>query len=591
MKRDSSIQARINDKNAAAVHALSSRKRAMLQKKLTKKDMVNGHHLIAKSLKRLGVTHIYGLSGTPIGETLSECAKVGIRSIGVRHQQAGVMMATAQNYIAGCLTAVTAVSAGPGITNTVTGILVAKDNCWPLVVLGGRRSLRMQGMGSFQDLDAIPIFQSITKWSVLIEKTESLGEVLDRAFFIATSGRPGPVYLDIPEEVLTGTASGSNSTFAERYRSPSIDGNAIERAAQILLEAQRPGIILGKGVRWSEPYEELRQLVDIFGIPFITSPMGQGYLPDDHPLCHNVSRGLFQSKADVILSVGVRLNWTFRFGTELARDVKLIQIDIDDQEIGVNVTPTVGITGDVKEVLRRIILCMNAKVSGHPKAGRLAPWTSMLSEKRKNKLDVLRSKMVDNALPMSPHRMMREIRDFLPRDAICVLDGNISMAAAQEVLPSYLPASRLTAGSNGCMGVGIPFGIGAKLRHPDRMVVIICGDAALGFNVMEMETAVRHRIPIIVVVVNNDGISGATVQKKLYPPDHERVTMFQPGIRYDQIMARLGGHPEFVGSPNELAPALERAAASGSAACINVRVDPNATYPVETDYCDREAMH
>ncbi len=177
--------------------------------------------------------------------------------------------------------------------------------------------------------------------------------------------------------------------------------------------------------------------------------------------------------------------------------------------------------------------------------------------------------------------MIKEIRDFLPRDALCILDDNVIMAVAQRTLPSYVPAFRLTAGSNGCMGVGIPFGIGAKLSHPDRLVIVICGDTAFGFNAMEMETAVRHRVPVIVVVANNEGISGALRQKTLFPSHHERVTMFQPAIPYEAIMHALGGHSEFVEHPKQLKPALERAVASGTAACINVRVDPEAAYPTE----------
>jgi thiamine pyrophosphate-dependent acetolactate synthase large subunit-like protein len=175
--------------------------------------------------------------------------------------------------------------------------------------------------------------------------------------------------------------------------------------------------------------------------------------------------------------------------------------------------------------------------------------------------------------------MLKEIRDFLPRDAITVLDGDVVMAPAQQVLQSYLPASRFTAGSNGCPGVGIPFGIGAKLAQSSRLVTVVCGDTAFGFNAMEMETAVRHKIPIVVVVVNNDGNCGALTQEANSFPLCERVTTFQPDIRYEAIMRAFGGYAEFVERPEQLRPALKRAVASSTAACINVKVDPNAPYP------------
>ena len=535
----------------------------------------DGHALVAQSLKALGVTHVYCVSGTPVRETFAYCAKAGIQPIGVRHQQAGVMMAIAQNYVSGRLTAVALLSAGPAVTNAVTSVLVAHDNCWPVVLIGGRRPLSMSGMGSFQDLDAIPLFQSITKWSALVESTASIPDYLERACRIAMSGRPGPVYLDIPEDVLTGFVHSHELPAFDRTRAPLPGEDAMAHAARILNPAFRPGLIIGKGIRWSEPYEELARLVDDSGMAFITSPMGRGYLPDDHPLCYNAARGVLQSTADVLLIIGARLDWTFRFGAEIAPGAQIIQVDVHEPEIGVNVRPTVGIVGDAKEVLRqlmpRLTLARNRE--------KFSLWHLVLNQARETKLRHWNGLMNSDAVPMSPYRMLKEIREFLPRDAICVLDGNIFMAAAQQVLPSFLPASRFTAGTNGCMGVGVPFGIGAKLARPDRLVTVICGDTAFAFNAMDMETAVRHKVPIIIVVVNNEGNGGAGVQVSLFPEGYQRVTMFQPDIHYEEIMRAFGGYAEHVESPAELAPALERAVRSNEAACINVKVDPYAPYP------------
>ena len=539
-------------------------------------EAVDGHTLMVKSLKSLGVTHVYSISGTPIRETLGACVGVGIRPIGVHNQQAGVMMAIAQNYVAGRLSAVALLSAGPAITNAVTSVLVARDNCWPVVVLGSRRPLSMKGMGAFQDLDAVPIFRSITKWSALIESTSSVPAHLEEAFRIAVDGRCGPVYLDIPEDVLTGLVRSYELPRLRDPKPPFVDENAIFRSAEILYQARRPGMIIGKGIRWAEPFMELQRLAGEFGIPFITSPMGRGFLPDDHPLCCNAVRGIFQSQADVVLVVGARLDWTFRFGSEFAPDVKIIQVDIHQPQIGVNIAPTVGITGDAKDVLARIVTHLEEKPA---RKERLSPWHVMLARARASKLRQWDDLMDGEAIPMSPYRMLKEVRQFLPREAVCILDGNVFMAAAQQVVPSYLPLTRFTAGSNGCMGVGIPFALGAKMARPEKLVVIICGDTAFGFNAMEMETAVRHRIPIIVVVVNNDGNGGSLQQKALYPPKYERVTMFQPNIRYEEIMRAFGGFGEFVERPEQVRPALERAVLCGVAACINVKVDPDAPYP------------
>ncbi|MEO6162895.1 MAG: thiamine pyrophosphate-dependent enzyme [Candidatus Binatia bacterium] len=195
---------------------------------------------------------------------------------------------------------------------------------------------------------------------------------------------------------------------------------------------------------------------------------------------------------------------------------------------------------------------------------------------REPKLDI---QMRSATLPMSPQRMFKEIKDFLPRDAICILDGNVSMAAGQRVLPAYLPASRFTAGNNGCMGVGVPYAVGAKIAQPDRLVIAVCGDMGFALSAMDMETAVRHRIPVVVVVANNEGGTGAITQNTFFPNSEERITMFQPDIHYDNIMLAFGGHAEYVDRPEQLRPALERSVASGKAACINVKIDPFFAYP------------
>ena len=575
MKRQISGQNNSNDL-AHRIAALEPDKRTALRQNLDRKR-VDGHSLVAQSLKRLGITHVYCVSGTPIRETFVKCGELGIRLIGVRHQQAGVLMALAQNYVCGRLTAVSILSAGPAVTNAATSILVARDNCWPVIVLGGRRPLSMQRMGSFQDLDSIPVYKSITKWSALVESVSSIPAYLERAFRIASSGRSGPVYLDLPEDVLSETVIPSELDFRSHDDSPIPDARAVSEAAALLLSAKRPAIIIGKGIRWSEPYDEIECLVTEYGIPFMTSPMGRGYLPDDHLLCYNHARRVLLGDADVVLLAGARLDWSFRFGSEFAPDVKVIQIDIDPSEIGINKTAKVGIVGDVKDVLHEITAEMKRN-QNRCKRHDLALWQKTLREERESKRRRIDSALDSDSLPMAPHRMLREIRDFLPRDAICILDGNISMAAAQQVLPAYLPASRITAGSNGCMGVGIPFGVGAKLARPDNAVVVICGDTAFAFNAMEMETAVRHGIAIIIIVVNNEGNCGALMQKS-FPAGGERITMFQPGIRYESIMGAFGGQAEFVDHPEQLQPALKRAMASGKPACINVQVDPYAPYP------------
>ncbi|MBA2350594.1 MAG: thiamine pyrophosphate-binding protein [Burkholderiales bacterium] len=553
-------------------------RRILLAQKL-KAGQVDGHSLVALGLRRLGVTHVYGISGTPVHETLAECAKSGLRVVGVRHQQAAAMMAAAQNYVSGRLVAAVILSAGPAITNAATGILVAFDNGWPLLVLGGRRPLHMREMGSFQELDGVAIFRSITKFAGLIDATGKIPESLAHACHVASSGAPGPVYLDVTEEAL------QKSAIAEQVNWPQlqvwaqpIDAVALAQAADILTNAERPAVIIGDGVRWSEPFAELEQLIARLNAPFITSPMARGFLPDDHPLCFNAARSLLLATADVVLALGAKLDWTFRYGAEIARGAKLIRLGIAREHIDLNVQPTVGAVGDIKRSLQHLLSKLDQRL-GKPHVANDG-WRASLAAKREASFDRWKAPAQCDLHLMTPQHLILQIRDAIPRDAICVIDGNVIMETAQQLLPNYRPVSRFTPGANGCMGTGVPFGIGAKVACPERPVVVISGDLAFGLSVMEMETAVRLNIPIIVIIANNDGNAGAIFQQKFYGDAHpDRVTMFAPDIRYDQIAKVFGGHAEHVERIEQLRPAFERALASGRPACINVKVDQYSPLP------------
>jgi len=540
---------------------------------------VNGHEILAKTLKLLGITHVFSISGSPIKETLPACSQADIRVIGVHHQQAGAFMALAHNYVSGRSTAVVILSAGPAVTNVATSILVAKDNCWPLLVIGGKTSLSVRSRPeTFQLLDGAELFTPLTKWAAEVETPEKIMQYVIRGYHLAMTGAPGPVYLDLPGEVLNGNASDIEAQLSERPLPPNPDSILIQQAAECILRAHRPAVIIGKGIRWSEPYEELRTLIETYQIPFTTSPMGRGFLPDDHPFCFNAARDVLQQQADTILLLGARLNWTFRFGTQFANDVKLIHVDIVRENLAMDRPSSILIKGDVKQILQGLLAGLKQQGEEATCVQQRLEWRTLLQDNRKRTIQQREQRAQNANYPMSPHRLMKEIRNFLPRDAICVLDGRDTMAAAQEILASYLPASRLTAGSNGCMGMGIPFGIGAKLSAPDRMVVVICGDMAFGTSFMEMETAVRHKIPICVVIMNNDGPCATNDFRRLYPPDHEPAIKYLPRMQYEKFMEIFGGFAESIDRPEQVKPALTRAIESGLPACLNVYVDTQAPF-------------
>jgi 2-hydroxyacyl-CoA lyase 1 len=344
--------------------------------------------------------------------------------------------------------------------------------------------------------------------------------------------------------------------------------------------ARRPLLIVGEGVRWASPFAALRELVDALALPFITSPAGRGAIPDDHPYCMNAIPWVAQSGADLVLVLGAQLDWTFRYGRQLADDARIIQVDADAAEFDRVRKATLGIHGDVGSFLRALIAETGTTFRNPTLTRRDDAWLAELRHSRQLTEARREAQAGGNAYPMSPLRMAREIRDALPPDAITIFDSNLVLAACQRMIPAHAPVSRVTPGSSGCMGGGLPYAMAAKLEHPGRPVVAICGDFAFGISAMELETAVRHDVPIVIIVANNDG-NGGSLRQRMHMGDSggERIMMFQPGLRYDQIMAMFGGHAEHVGRSEDVGPALMRALAGGRPACINVAVDPDAPFP------------
>ncbi|HAJ92262.1 MAG TPA: hypothetical protein DCO71_06575 [Gammaproteobacteria bacterium] len=557
---------------------LSPEKRELFRQQMATKRL-RGSGVVAQSLRECGITHIYGVAGQPTEVVLPACSANNIRPIGVCHQTSAICMALAHNYQAGGLKAVALVSAGPAVSNSITGLLVARDNSWPVIVLGGRRAF-------FQKFDALSIVSPVTKHAVAVPSTASLREYIHESYRIAVSGRPGPVYLDLHEDVLTRhiLPSPHGQAIADQavQTGTAVSTSDIMRVADALLSARRPALLLGKGVRWTVSTDQLRKLIETLGLPVITSPMGRGFIADDHPLCFNQARAVLQSQADVVLVLGARLNWMFRNGAELSRNAAIFRVDIhlDDDTTAV---PTEFIQADAAEFIDRLLQQLGSRheeVSEPTRRKCIRTWRNTLRMAAATTQRLLKRRMQSQTLPMSPYRMMKEIRDALPDDVICITEGNISMRAAQAVIPALRPASRMDAGTNACMGVGIPFAIGAKLARPDRPVVVITGDYGFSLSAMELEVCMRQAIPIIVVVANNQGNNGATKQRAFFPEkDAELVTMFQPGLEYDRVMTMFGGKGTTVSDPDILKITLQDAIASSSSCCINVLIDPETPLP------------
>ena len=434
-------------------------------------------------------------------------------------------------------------------------------------------------MGCFQEFDALPIFSPVTRWAATPRETCQVMDHIFQGFAEALTGRPGPVYLDLPEDVLGGKAHPSAHSGPTLPPPVEIDSVKVESAAQLILQAKRPLLIVGDGLRWSLNAEALLRLVENHGLPFISTSLGRGYVPDDHPLCANEVRRWIQGQADVVIMAGAWFDWRFRFGGELAPGARVIHADAEASTVGQNVAPTIGVVGDAGQFLGRLADALDALPSPGDSL-RLYKWHSTMDKPRNENRHSLEPWLRRESSPLSPQQLFRAIRDFLPEDAIVTVEGNVTLSAAQKILVVRQPASLLDPGWNGIIGGGIPFALGAKLACPERLVIALCSDTGFGISALDLETAVRHSIPIIVVIANNDGNTGAQRQKNFFPPSYpEKFTEYLPALRYERIMEVFGGHAEWVTEPGELRPALERAVTSGRPACINVSVDPNAPHP------------
>ncbi|MPZ99964.1 MAG: acetolactate synthase [Dehalococcoidia bacterium] len=548
-------------------------------------EELSGNDLVARTLRDQGIEAVFTVVGGPVIEAVAACGAAGVRPIGARHEQAAAMMATSFGYV-GNSVGTALLASGPAVTNALTAVHVAWDNSLPLVVLGGSSSQRQRGRMPFQEADQVTLMRPITKWSIQVDSAERIPEIIGMAYRKAMAGRPGPVYVDLPADVLSARVE------KERVRPapagpppqpPQGDPAAIERAAELLLRAERPLALVGKGVRWSESHEELRELLEVLGVPFLPSPMGRGFIPDDHPLCVSAARGHAMRNADVVIVIGARLNWIFGGGQAFAPEAKIIQIDIEPEEIGLWRDAEVGIVADIGSALGQLLSAIEGRAEGMAALRQESAWRHELREQVAKNEAAVEPLLNSDATPLNHHRLMREIRDLMPRDAIVTVDGQITFATARQIVPSFTPASRLNSGSNGCMGVGVPFAVGAALARPGTPVISINGDSAFGFNGMEVETAVRLGLPIVFVVDNNQGIMGSVLERQMFPGEHpDAVAMYTPGARYDKLMEAFGGHGEHVERPEEIRPALERAFAAGRAALVDVAVDPAAIWPIPT---------
>jgi len=535
---------------------------------------IDGGRIAARQLRAAGIDTVFGVVAGPMIQVFAGAQVEGLRVVGCRHEENAGFMASAWGWLRG-KPGVVIVGSGPGMTNAVTPLHVATESGMPLVVLGGSAYGATRGIGAFQEASQVAFAAPGCKWTGQVDSTARIGEWVFLALGRALAGRPGGVYLDFPGELVAQKLPEEEVRLRERapeIARPHPDPAGTLRVAEMLARAERPLVVIGKGAAWSDAGSALATLVDL-GFPYVTSPMGRGVVPDDHANFANAARSHALKEADAILVVGARLNWIFGFGRapRYRQGVRIAQIDLVPEEFTSGADVEIGVVADAAVAVEALV----AALSGRRLAVAGSPWLAELRAAREKNEAALRAVVDSDAVPINPYRLVREVRDALPRETTISVDGETIMGICRTLLPSYSARSRLNAGTTGCMGTGVPYAIGAALARSDRPSVAVVGDYAFGTALQDVETAARVGAKVVFVVANNEGIAGHMLQDHFLPPGSPRIASLLPA-KYEKLAEMVDGHAESVERPEAIRPALLRALAADRVAVVHVRIDPKA---------------
>ena len=537
---------------------------------------IDGNTLIARSLKQQGVEKMFGIVGFPVFGVAAAAQQEGIQFIAMRNEQAASYAAGAVGFLTGrpgaCLTV-----SGPGMIHAIAGLSNAAENCWPMVLIGGASNSYQEGRGAFQEAPQVELARYYAKYTARPDAAARIPFYVEQAVRTAISGRPGAAYLDFPDDMLNRPIEDDGIAFPARCPDPprpQADPADVRRALDVLRGAKRPLVIFGKGAAYARAEQEIRAFVEATQLPFLSSPMGKGVVDDEHPLSVAPARGLALEQADVVLLLGARLNWIMHFGLPPRFDanVKTIQVDIHAEEIGRNVPAEVGLVGDLKAIVGQ----MNAALEAEPFTFAAdAPWRATLAKKVEENRQFVQGMMNDESVLMGYYRVLREIREQAPPGTIIQAEGANTMDISRSVLMHKEPRERLDAASFGTMGVGLAQAIAAQVVHPDRKVICVEGDSAFGFSGMEVETACRYRLPIVFLIINNNGIGmgfEALPEDRFQSP----ASAYTIEAGYEKGIEGFGGKGYRVRTPAELSSALKQALDDDMPSVINVLIDPQA---------------
>jgi oxalyl-CoA decarboxylase len=542
----------------------------------------DGFHLVIDALKLNDIDTIFGLVGIPITDLARLAQAEGMRFIGFRHEQNAGNAAAVAGYMTKkpgiCLT----VSA-PGFLNGLTALANATTNCFPMILISGssEREIVDLQQGDYEEMDQLNAAKPYCKAAYRVLHAEDIGVGVARAIRAAVSGRPGGVYLDLPAKLLAQTI---DAVKAQQSLIKVVDAaprqipapDAVQRALDVLRNAKRPLILLGKGAAYAQADAQIRELVEKSGIPYLPMSMAKGLLPDTHEQSASAARSYVLAESDAVVLIGARLNWLLSHGKgktwgAAAGPKKFVQIDIAPTEIDSNVAIEAPVIGDIGSCVEALVAGLGADFPKPP-----AEWLAAVAERKNKNLEKMAATLAKNPSPMNFHSALRAIRDVLKTrpDINVVNEGANTLDYARSIIDMYQPRKRFDSGTWGIMGIGMGFAVGAAVTSGTQ-VVAIEGDSAFGFSGMELETICRYNLPVCTIVFNNNGVYRGTDVNPTGGAD-VAPTVFVKNARYDKMMEAFGGIGHNATTPEELTNALLEAIASGKPTLINAVIDESA---------------
>lgn len=551
--------------------------------------MKTGNQIVAEALKYQDIEYVFGIMGHPVIDLALCMQSAGLQYLGFRNEQAACYAAQAYGYLTRKPAVVLCVS-GPGLLHVIGGMANAQVNCWPVIVIGGSCAEDHEGLGGFQEWPQVESSKPYCKYAARPPMAVLVPLHVEKAVRLSTYGRPGVAYLDLPATLLNQTVDDEKIYKANRCPPPPLvfpDHRLIQQAAALLMGAKKPLLIVGKGAAYGRAEKEVRSLVYSTGIPFLPTPMGKGVVPDTDERCVSSARTFALQQSDVILLLGARLNWMLHFGKppRFQPNVKVIQVDICPEELHNSVTSTVAIQSDVSTAVEGLVNILKARNWTVEDSN---PWWRDLLTKAKKNRAVVHAMAMNVSVPLNYYTVFKHIQDMIPPNCIICSEGANTMDIGKTILLNDEPRHRLDAGTFGTMGVGLGFGIAAALycknNAPAKRVICVEGDSAFGFSGMEIETMFRYKLPIIIIIVNNNGIygglDGETFRQLQASGEPTQVTppfSLTSETHYEKMMEMFGRKGHFCTTVQDIQQAVKSCLQVKDApSLINIMIHPQA---------------